>query len=33
MTNCMNVAFNGKGEIAILVGYNNQFIVLEIGRN
>jgi hypothetical protein len=27
------VAFNGNGKIAIVVGYNSQFVVLEVGRN
>jgi hypothetical protein len=33
MGNCLNVAFNGDGKIAVVVGYSNQFIVLEIGKN
>jgi hypothetical protein len=28
-----NVAFNGDGRIAVVVGYSNQFVVLEVGRN
>jgi hypothetical protein len=27
------VAFKGNGRIAVVVGYNNQFVVLEVGRN
>jgi hypothetical protein len=30
---CQNVAFNGNGRIAFVVGFNSQFVVLEIGRN
>jgi hypothetical protein len=33
MENCHNVAFNGNGRIAVVVGLNSQFVVLEIGRN
>jgi hypothetical protein len=33
MEKCHNVAFNGDGGIAVVIGYNNQFVVLEIGRN
>jgi hypothetical protein len=27
------VAFNGNGRIAVVVGYFNQFVAMEIGRN
>jgi hypothetical protein len=30
---CRNVAFNGDGRIAVVVGYSNQFVVLEVVRN
>jgi hypothetical protein len=30
---CINVAFKGDGKIAVVVGYFNQFVVLEVGRN
>jgi hypothetical protein len=30
---CNNVAFNGDGRIAVVVGYSNQFVMLEVGRN
>jgi hypothetical protein len=30
---CQNVAFKGDGRIAVVVGYSNQFVVLEVGRN
>jgi hypothetical protein len=30
---CHNVAFNGNGRIAVVVGYHSQFVVLEVGRN
>jgi hypothetical protein len=33
MGDCRNVAFNGDGRIAVVVGYSNQFVVLEIGKN
>jgi hypothetical protein len=33
MGDCYNVAFNGDGRIAVVVGYSNQFVVLEVGRN
>jgi hypothetical protein len=33
MGNCFNVAFNGNGRIAVVVGYSSHFVVLEIGRN
>jgi hypothetical protein len=33
MTKCYNVAFNGDGRIAVVVGNDNQFVVLEVGRN
>jgi hypothetical protein len=33
MGNCNNVAFKGDGRIAVVVGYSNQFVVLEVGRN
>jgi hypothetical protein len=33
MENCYNVAFNGDGRIAVVVGNSNQFVVLEVGRN
>jgi hypothetical protein len=33
MGNCYNVAFKGDGRIAVVVGYSNQFVVLEVGRN
>jgi hypothetical protein len=28
-----NVAFNGDGGIAVVVGFSNQFVLLEVGRN
>jgi hypothetical protein len=33
MRNCYNVAFKGDGRIAVVVGYSNQFMLLEVGRN
>jgi hypothetical protein len=33
MGNCYNVAFNGDGRIAVVVGDSSQFVVLEVGRN
>jgi hypothetical protein len=33
MVSCMNLAFNGNGRIAVVVGYSSEFVVLEIGRN
>jgi hypothetical protein len=33
MGSCFNVAFKGDGRIAVVVGYNSQFVVLEVGRN
>jgi hypothetical protein len=33
MESCHNVAFNGDGGIAVVVGLSNQFVVLEVGRN
>jgi hypothetical protein len=33
MGSCYNVAFNGNGRIAVVVGFYNQFVVLEVGRN
>jgi hypothetical protein len=30
---CLNVEFNGDGKIAVVVGYSDQFVVLEIGKN
>jgi hypothetical protein len=33
MGDCYNVAFNGDGGIAVVVGSSNQFVVLEVGRN
>jgi hypothetical protein len=33
MGSCQNVAFKGNGRIAVVVGYINQFVVFEIGRN
>jgi hypothetical protein len=33
MGDCYNVAFKGDGRIAVVVGYSNQFVVLEIERN
>jgi hypothetical protein len=33
MGDCRNVAFKGDGRIAVVVGYSNQFVVLEVGRN
>jgi hypothetical protein len=33
MGDCYNVAFNGDGGIAVVVGLSNQFVVLEVGRN
>jgi hypothetical protein len=28
MGNCFSMAFNGDGKIAVVVGHNNQFVVL-----
>jgi hypothetical protein len=33
MGDCLHVAFNRNGKIAVVVGYFNQFVVLEVGRN
>jgi hypothetical protein len=33
MGDCFNVAFKGDGRIAVVVGYSNRFVVLEVGRN
>jgi hypothetical protein len=33
MGSCQNVAYNGNGRIAVVLGYFNQFVVLEVGRN
>jgi hypothetical protein len=33
MGSCFNVAFKGDGRIAVVVGYSNQYVVLEVGRN
>jgi hypothetical protein len=33
MGDCVNVAFKGNGRIAVVVGYNSQFVGLEVGRN
>jgi hypothetical protein len=33
MEYCINVAFNRNGRIAVVVGYFNQIVVLEVGRN
>jgi hypothetical protein len=33
MGSCYNVAFNGNGRIAVVVGFNSQFVVFEVGRN
>jgi hypothetical protein len=33
MGDCRNVAFNEDGRILVVVGYSNQFVVLEVGRN
>jgi hypothetical protein len=33
MTNCYNIAFNGNGRIAVVVGRSSQFVVLEVGKN
>jgi hypothetical protein len=33
MNECRNAAFNGNGRIAVVVEYNSQFAVLEVGRN
>jgi hypothetical protein len=30
---CRNVAFNGRGNIAVVVGIDSLFGVIEIGRN
>jgi hypothetical protein len=30
---CINVAFKGDGRIAVVVGYYNKFVVLEVVRN
>jgi hypothetical protein len=30
---CYNVAFNGNGKIAIVVGFNSQIVVIEFERN
>jgi hypothetical protein len=32
IVNCNNVAFNGNGRIAIIVGRDREFIALEVGR-
>jgi hypothetical protein len=29
----MNVVFKGDGRLAVVVGINNLFVVIEIGRN
>jgi hypothetical protein len=33
MGHCYNVAFNGNGRIAVVVGFYSLFVVMEIGRN
>jgi hypothetical protein len=33
MGDCRNVAFNGDGRIAVVVGLYSQFVVLEIAIN
>jgi hypothetical protein len=33
MDNCINVAFNKKGSIAVVVGLSNESIALEFSRN
>jgi hypothetical protein len=33
MASCMNVVFKGDGRLAVVVGINNLFVVIEIGRN
>jgi hypothetical protein len=33
MGDCINVAFKGDGRIAVVVGRDSQFVVLEVGRN
>jgi hypothetical protein len=33
MADCRNVAFKRDGRVAVVVGLNSQFVVLEIGRN
>jgi hypothetical protein len=33
MGNCYNVALNGDGRIAVVVGRDSEFVVLEVGRN
>jgi hypothetical protein len=33
MEYCINVAFNGNGRIAVVVGSSSEFVVLEVGRN
>jgi hypothetical protein len=33
MGDCMNVAYKGDGRIAVVVGSNSKFVVLEVGRN
>jgi hypothetical protein len=33
MESCINVAFNGNGIIAVVVGIDSEFVVLEVGRN
>jgi hypothetical protein len=33
MGDCHNLAFNGDGGIAVVVGLYSQFVVLEVGRN
>jgi hypothetical protein len=32
MESCYNVVFNVNGRIAVVVGYSNQFVVLEVVR-
>jgi hypothetical protein len=32
MGNCSNVAFNGDGKLAVVVGRFSQIVVLEVGR-
>jgi hypothetical protein len=33
MGECQNVAYNGNGKIAVVVGISSQYVVIEVGRN
>jgi hypothetical protein len=33
MNNSLNVAFNKNGSIAVIIGYFEQFVVLELEKN